>query len=177
MSFKGMRNNTIHIFTDGSFHPTQGAGYGFVAVNANHEIVYTEAEPIYDTAYQSSTSAELIAALRATKWAERMGYRHINIHHDFVGVRTTALATPYHTNHLHVQYFEYFLTRMGQGGSRVYFHKVAAHTGNTFNTLADKLAKHGRQRNLRRAWLSLTKQYGALHPALSIFQAADRKLA
>ena len=166
-----MKRNTIHIFIDGSFHPTEGAGYGFVAVNAKGKIVYTEAEPIYDSVYQSSTSAELIASLRATKWAKRQGYTHVNIHHDYTGVHEVAVQTPVATNLLNCQYFAFFTS---QDKTKVYFHKVAAHSGHYYNTLAHQQAKKGRQRNLRRAWLKLSKRYGNLHPSLSIFQAADR---
>lgn len=163
---------TVHIFIDGSFHPTQGAGYGFVAVSCKHRIIFEQAEPIYDEDYQTSTSAELIAALRATKWAEKQGYRFINIHHDYSGVGTTAANPTKHYHPLHSQYFEFFQDRlMHNSPTQVYFHKVEAHTGNAYNTRADKLATAGRKRNLRRQWLTLTKRFGRQHPALSLFQA------
>jgi ribonuclease H-related protein len=168
-----MKRNTIHLFIDGSFHDSQGAGYGFVAVNSNEKIVYTEAEPIYDPAYLSSTSAELIASLRATKWALKQGYTHINIHHDYTGVHEVATQVPVSTNPLNTLYFTFFSSQT----AKVYFHKVPAHSGNFFNTRAHQLAKQGRQRNLRRTWLNLYKRYNNLHPSLSIFQAADRSLA
>jgi ribonuclease H-related protein len=164
----------IHIYIDGSYHPTGGTGYGFVVLNADEEITYTEAEPIYEAGYQNNTSAELIAAMRALKWAERHGYRIIHLHHDYVGVHSAAFETPYVTNLLHCLYHHFFSHRLCSKKTKIHFHKVAAHSGNVFNELADKLAKYGRGRNLRKAWGNLSRRYGQLHPALSIFQHSDR---
>lgn len=164
----GMKRSTIHIFVDGTFHPLEGAGYGFVAVNSKGHRVYEQSEPIYDNDYQSSTCAEFIAALRAAKWAEKRGFKFVNIHYDYVGIAETAKSTN-HRNGLHTQYFDFFQGLEEKGKTKVFFHKVKAHSNDQFNCRAHRLAKLGRKRNLRRLWLQLTKTFGFQHPAVSLF--------
>lgn len=168
MKDNNLSHQTVHIYIDGSYHPKEGAGYGFIALDAKRQVLlYQEAEPVYNKDLQTNTSAELVASLRAVKWAERNGYRFVNIHHDFVGVREVAYRPSNRPHELHTTYHEFFRTRLGNlchAPTRVFFHKVTSHTGNVFNEMADRLAWTGRKKGLRRTFLRLCKkQWSLLH--------------
>jgi ribonuclease HI len=159
---------TVHIYVDGSFHPDEGGGYGWVAFSKDRQhIIETESQPVYNSKLQTSTAAELIAALRAAKWAEKQGYNHINIHHDYNGVSRYAIRDAKGNNHLHQTYRDYFRYRVGKNMQtapvKVYFHEVKSHSGVIRNEMADFLAKGGRRKRLRRGVLAfLKRQWGSL---------------
>ena len=77
-----------------------------------------------------NVAGELLAAMYVMKYAVDHGTPECSLYYDYMGIEMWATKRWKRNNTLTQQY-------------SVYFHKVAAHTGDTYNELADVLAKQG----------------------------------
>lgn len=96
-----------------------------------------------DSKYVSywNVAGELLAAMHVMNFAKMNGFASCHIYYDYMGIEMWATKGWKCNNELTKSYAEFAQTIMTQ--VQVYFHKVAAHTGNTYNELADQLAKQG----------------------------------
>lgn len=132
-------------FVDGSFEVSVSR-YGFGCV-----ILQPEREPLeYYGSGNNETSAalrnvtgEMLGAMFAVKWAIAHDYKEILICYDYEGIEKWASGVWKAKTELTAKY----AVAMKEWSRSIYitFRKIAAHTGNRYNELADKLAKRAIQ--------------------------------
>lgn len=134
---------TIHLYVDGSFNERRNVySYGFTC-SKDGKILYIERGVGRDREALElrHVAGELFAAIRALLYAKQQGYRKVILFHDFEGIQQHATGIAKQQNsytHFYRAWMEDF---QENAGVEVFFSKVAAHTGNPFNELADGLAK------------------------------------
>ena len=92
-----------------------------------------------DTAKIRNIAGEMLAAMTSVQWAMKHGYPAIEIRYDYMGIEKWATGEWKAKNELTGKY----AATMQRWGSiiRISFTKVKAHTGNTYNEMADELAR------------------------------------
>lgn len=134
--------NHVVAYIDGSYNKgtnTVGAG-GVIFLNGNRE---TFSFPSTDKRYTSfwNVAGELLAAMYVMKYAVDRGVPECSLYYDYMGIEMWATKGWKRNNALTQQYAAFYESIKDR--VRVYFHKVAAHTGDTYNEMADALAKQG----------------------------------
>lgn len=133
-------------FTDGSYDPETGrGGAGLVYVSLKDNTVKLEhcgisPEDTPDVAKGRNIVGELFAAETAAHIADKAG-RNLVICHDYTGVKFFANGEWSPKFPVAKGYKTIMTDRMSRIGIR--FIKIAAHTGNIGNEMADGLAKQG----------------------------------
>ena len=135
-------SNHVVAYIDGSYNKgtnTVGAG-GVIFLNGNRE---TFSFPSTDERYTSfwNVAGELLAAMYVMKYAVDRGIPECSLYYDYMGIEMWATKRWKRNNALTQQYAAFYDSIKNR--VRVHFHKVAAHTGDTFNEMADALAKQG----------------------------------
>ncbi len=131
-------------FTDGSYtsftDETNYAGYAFILLE-NGEPVAAEYGPTTEDAAYRNISGEVQAAQRAIEDAIRLGYKHVEVHHDYQGISEWGVGAWKCNNDLTRRYRNF----CEEAGKRIdiSFVKVAGHTGVEMNELADHYAGIG----------------------------------
>jgi len=122
----------MRAYTDGSWSPkTNYAGWGVVVIGAGDEITANGVLSDPTLCEMRQIGGELKAAMEAVK----MGATEI--YHDYSGVSEWATGKWKTKNQFTRAYKEW----MQKNASHVTFIKVAAHSGDKYNDMADKLAK------------------------------------
>ena len=132
--------NHVVAYIDGSYNKgtnTVGAG-GVIFLNGNREIF---SFPSTDERYTSfwNVAGELLAAMYVMKYAVDRGVPECSLYYDYMGIEMWATKGWKRNNALTQQYAAFYDSIKDR--VRVHFHKVAAHTGDTYNEMADALAK------------------------------------
>ena len=86
-------------------------------------------------------AGELLGAMHVIEWAVAKEAKEIHIYYDYMGIEMWATGRWKANNPLTQQYAEFMLN--SRRLIKTVFHKVAAHTGVTYNEKADELAKAG----------------------------------
>ncbi len=86
-----------------------------------------------------NVSGEIMGAMTAIDYALEHGYPELTIFHDYEGIAKWANDEWKANNTLTKHYKEFVKTARIR--MKIDFVKVAAHTGNKYNEMADKLAK------------------------------------
>lgn len=133
----------IKAYVDGSFDPSLGKyAYGCIILDGDEclaELCGSGDSP--EGVKQRNVAGEMIAAMLAAQWALKNNCEELDIYYDYTGIENWALGKWKTNNELTRKYKE---TMMAWGQRvKISFHKVAAHTGDHYNELVDKLAKKG----------------------------------
>lgn len=136
------KSNHVIAYIDGSYNKgtnTVGAG-GVIFLNGIKEIF---SFPSNDERYTSfwNVAGELLAAMYVMKYAVDRGVSECSLYYDYMGIEMWATKGWKRNNALTQQYAAFYDSIKDR--VRIYFHKVAAHTGDTYNEMADALAKQG----------------------------------
>lgn len=129
-------------FIDGSFDKTNKvvSTGGVIFYEGQEETFsYGTDKEIY-TAYWN-VAGELLGAMHVIEWAVAKEAKEIHIYYDYMGIEMWATGRWKANNPLTQQYAEFMLN--SRRLIKTVFHKVAAHTGVTYNEKADELAKAG----------------------------------
>ena len=96
-----------------------------------------------DTKYTEfwNVSGELLAAMHVMQYALTHGIPKCSLYYDYMGIEMWATKKWKRNNVLTNEYATFCEGIFPH--VNVYFHKVHAHTGDTYNELADQLAKAG----------------------------------
>ena len=134
--------NHIIAYIDGSYNKgtnTVGAG-GVIFLNGSKK---TFSFPSNDERYTSfwNVAGELLAAMYVMKYAIDRGIPECSLYYDYMGIEMWATKRWKRNNALTQHYAAFYDSIKDR--VRVHFHKVAAHTGDTYNEMADVLAKQG----------------------------------
>lgn len=132
-------------YIDGSFDKHNGAvgSGGIIFYNdESWEFSFGTKDPFYTNYW--NVSGELLGAMHVLKEAKRCGAKAVHLYYDYMGIEMWALGR-WKTNNPLTQYYAKFVKEYLKN-MEVHFHKVAAHTGVTYNERADQLAKAGTTR-------------------------------
>lgn len=144
-----IEKNELQIYVDGSYSKTlKKAGFGCVFVK-NDSVIHTVAKdaPIDSDEDLWNVTAEIAGVLYAVEWALNNKYPVVNIFYDYEGLEkwySGEWKTKKKTT-------KNYVSKLNQFKKDIYikFNKVKAHSGDTFNELADELAKSAVEGNIK----------------------------
>ena len=138
---EGVDRYSINAYTDGSYDVlTKAFSCGVVLLTPNGRFFMNEKYSANDNNTETrNVAGELKGAELAIRYAMLNGYRRIRIYHDYEGVAAWAAGEWQAKSEVAKVYVDF----IGKASSKIeiQFQKVAAHTGNKYNEIADKLAK------------------------------------
>ncbi len=128
-------------YVDGSFEPTVGKyAYGCVIIEPDGtETTLSGSGNDPEVANIRNVAGEMLGAMNAVKWAKAHGYGELRICYDYMGIEMWATGGWKAKNKYTQGYAEYM--RKSSEQVRLSYLKIAAHTGDKYNEMADKLAK------------------------------------
>lgn len=135
--------DTLYVYVDGSYNePLDIVGYGLVAV-INGKEIYRDFNGFKEHPHNKSRNVfgEILGAIEAIEFAMQNKYTEVTIAYDYKGIECWATKEWKAQNEMtqtYVRYIDYVKNKI-----KINFLKIQAHTGNTFNELADELAKKG----------------------------------
>ena len=133
----------LHAYIDGSFsEKITETGYGAVIL-FDGEIIHTIKGSSKKYIDMRNVAGELFAAAVSIKWALDNGYQSISLHHDYSGIAHWAKGE-WKTNQEGTINYKKFIDDISKK-INISFVKVKGHSGDTYNDMADKLAKEALQ--------------------------------
>ena len=135
----------VRAYVDGSYDASTGrfsCGVVMIRTNADGSIKTRELSHAFDdaeAAKQRNVAGEIMGAKTAIDFCLRQGIPEVEIYHDYEGVGKWADGLWKANNPLTQGYRGY--VAKARERMKITFIKVAAHTGNKYNELADSLAK------------------------------------
>lgn len=131
----------LHAYVDGSYSEKKKlAGYGGVILY-NGEIIHTFKGSSEKNIDMRNVAGELFACGIALKWAINNNYKEITIHHDYTGISAWAQGLWKRNKEGTINYKSFIDSISNK--IKISFVKVKGHSGDTYNDMADKLAKEG----------------------------------
>ncbi|MCR5501469.1 MAG: ribonuclease H family protein [Lachnospiraceae bacterium] len=131
----------IIAYVDGSYSEAVGKyAYGCVLLKPDGEILRKSGcgdDP--EVREIRNVAGEMLGAMHAVKWCRENGYQRLRIFYDYSGIEMWATGAWRAKNELTRKYAAYMREKMRT--MEISFAKVAAHTGDTYNEEADRLAK------------------------------------
>ena len=128
-------------YVDGSFNADLWRfAYGAVIFHDGNEYHFQGSEDNRTLAAMRNVAGEIRGAERAMRFALEQGASVLHIYHDYEGVARWCTGD-WQANKPGTQAYRRFYQEAQELGLTVHFHKVKGHSGNTYNELADKLAK------------------------------------
>ena len=131
-----------YAFVDGSYNiATKVYGYGgFLMADGKKEVLQGSGSE-EEMASMRNVAGEVLGSMAAIEKAVELGLAELTIYYDYMGIEMWATKDWKRNNALTQQYAAFYDSIKDR--VRVHFHKVAAHTGDTYNEMADALAKQG----------------------------------
>ena len=131
-----------YAFVDGSYNiATKVYGYGgFLMADGKKEVLQGSGSE-EEMASMRNVAGEVLGSMAAIEKAVELGLAELTIYYDYMGIEMWATKGWKRNNALTQQYAAFYDSIKDR--VRVHFHKVAAHTGDTYNEMADALAKQG----------------------------------
>ena len=127
-------------YVDGSYHVGNGQfSYGVVLLNGQEVLKFCEFSLDEELASMRNVAGEIKGAEAAMRYAVEHGFSKLYIYHDYEGIAKWCQGT-WKTNKEGTKAYKAYFDSI-QDKLQVVFVKVAAHTGDTYNEMADKLAK------------------------------------
>ena len=127
-------------YVDGSYDDRQKRyAYGCVFVLPEQVVTVNGSDNDPDYLSMRNVAGEILGSETAIEWAIEKGYEKVIIYYDYEGIQKWADSLWKANKPGTIRYKEYVADKRGQ--IEVSFCKVAAHTGDTYNEMADKLAK------------------------------------
>lgn len=136
-----IKQNHLIAYVDGSFEASIGTySFGCVLLTPEGECVEKMGngnQP--ESAAIRNVAGEMLGAMYAVRWAMKKGYKEIEIRYDYEGIEKWACGIWRAKMDLTQKYAEYM--RKCSQYIRISYTKVAAHTGDYYNEMADQIAK------------------------------------
>lgn len=134
---KGLHD--VRAYVDGSFLGGR-VGYGLVIVQ-NDTVIFEMSGGVDNPDYVAArqVAGELFSVGKVVQWCRANSVQGISIYYDYAGIEAWATGKWKANQNLTKNYREF----IRNCGLKIQWHKVAAHTGDTWNEYADSLAKNG----------------------------------
>ncbi len=133
-------SDVLCAFVDGSFDAiTNRYGSGMVLIYQGEEKTFYKAGEHPTLVSMRNVAGEITASVMAMKYAMTNHFPKLIIYHDYEGISKWCLGewkTEREGTRLYKEFYDSVKDKLS-----VTFVKVAAHTGNHYNELADELAK------------------------------------
>lgn len=127
-------------YVDGSYHAADGRfSYGMVLLKNGEPLTFCKDFTDEELAGMRNVAGEIKGAEAAMRYAVEQGYTKLYIYHDYEGIAKWCQGA-WKTNKEGTKAYKAYYDSI-QDRLQVVFVKVAAHTGDTYNEMADKLAK------------------------------------
>ncbi|MDE5779337.1 MAG: ribonuclease H family protein [Lachnospiraceae bacterium] len=127
-------------YVDGSYdHSQRRYAYGCVLVFEQEVVTLNGSDNRQDYVSMRNVAGEILGSEQAISWAVEHGYEKITIYYDYEGIEKWAEGI-WKANKAGTKEYQKFVEAKRQE-IEIRFCKVAAHTGDTYNEMADKLAK------------------------------------
>ena len=135
-----LESDVVPIYVDGSFHSATGEfSYGMVVIKDGEEITFKEKFDDSELATMHNVAGEIKGAQAAMQYAIDKGIGKIAIFHDYEGIAKWCTGE-WKANKDGTKAYKAFYED-ARSKIEVQFVKVAGHTGDKYNEMADKLAK------------------------------------
>ena len=130
----------VEIYVDGSYNSATGEfSYGMVVLLGGQEETYSQSFQDEELATMRNVAGEIKGAEAAMQYALDHGIREISIYHDYEGIAKWCLGE-WKTNKEGTKAYKAFYDK-ARSQVKISFVKVAGHSGNKYNDMADELAK------------------------------------
>ncbi|TYB84119.1 MAG: reverse transcriptase-like protein [Kosmotoga sp.] len=136
--FNGRNHKGTHLYVDGSFIDNM-AGYGYVIVLDNN-VINTGSGIIKEDISLRNITGEIMGIITGIENCLENDFKSITIHYDYEGLKKWVTGK-WKTNKKLTQLYREKMTAYSRK-IIISWHKVAAHSGITYNELADRLAKN-----------------------------------
>lgn len=143
---KGNQNQAVSMgrhliaYVDGSYdHSQRRYAYGCALVFEQEVVTLNGSDNREDYVSMRNVAGEILGSEQAISWAVEHGYGKITIYYDYEGIEKWAEGI-WKANKTGTKEYQQFVETKRQE-IEIKFCKVAAHTGDTYNEMADKLAK------------------------------------
>ena len=127
-------------YVDGSYNVANNQfSYGMVLLDGEQELKFQQFFIDEELAYMRNVAGEIKGAEAAMRYAVEQGFHKLYIYHDYEGIAKWCQGewkTNKEGTKAYKAYFDSIRDKL-----QVVFVKVAAHTGDKYNEMADKLAK------------------------------------
>ena len=131
---------TLTAYVDGSYNiETVEFSYGMVLLAEGLEETFAQKFADEELATMRNVAGEIKGAEAAMRYAVANGYQKLYLYHDYEGIAKWCQGLWKTNKEGTIAYKAYFDSIKDK--LEVVFRKVAAHTGDTYNEMADKLAK------------------------------------
>ena len=130
-------------YVDGSFNPKlEKYAFGCVCFHPDGTTEeFCGSGNSEDALKQRNVAGEMIASMLALKWALVNEYNELEICYDYAGIEAWVTGAWKAKNDLTCKYRDFM--REKSRTVKLTFTKIAAHTNDRYNEMADKLAKEG----------------------------------
>ena len=130
----------VKIYVDGSYnHVTREFSYGMVVLKEGGEETYCRSFQDEELASMRNVAGEIKGAEADMQYALDKGLPAIEIYHDYEGIAKWCLGE-WKTNKEGTRAYKEFFDR-ASGMVQIRFVKVAGHSNDKYNDMADELAK------------------------------------
>lgn len=127
-------------YVDGSYNVANGEfSYGMVLLDGEQELTFQQFFIDEELASMRNVAGEIKGAEAAMRYAVEQGFSKLYIYHDYEGIAKWCQGA-WKTNKEGTKAYKAYFDSV-QEKLQVVFVKVAAHTGDKYNEMADKLAK------------------------------------
>lgn len=135
-----VEEDRLRIYVDGSFHAGTGEfSYGMVVLLKEGIQTFHKKYDDKELAAMHNVAGEIKGAEAAMRYAMEHGIRKIAIYHDYEGIAKWCLGL-WKTNKEGTRAYKSFYDEASRQVD-IQFVKVAGHSGDTYNEMADQLAK------------------------------------
>lgn len=135
-----VEKDALVAYVDGSYlHASREFAYGMVMIDGTEELHFWEKFSDEELASMRNVAGEIKGAEAAMRYAVSKGARKLYIYHDYEGIAKWCQGI-WKTNKEGTKAYKQYFDSI-QGKIEIVFVKVAAHTGDHYNELADELAK------------------------------------
>lgn len=133
-------DNAVSIYVDGSYNKkNQEFSYGMVVLADGQEYTFSQKFADSELAQMHNVAGEIKGAEAAMQYAIEHGYAKVTIYHDYEGIAKWCLGE-WRANKEGTRAYQAFYEQACQQ-VEISFVKVTGHSNDTYNDLADELAK------------------------------------
>ncbi|MFO7882041.1 MAG: RNase H family protein [Kosmotogaceae bacterium] len=135
--FNGRYHEGIHIYVDGTFI-NNTAGYGYIVIKDN-DIIKSGSGITKDDSSLRNVTGEIFGVLEGVKYCASNKFESVVIHYDYEGLKKWVTGDWKTNKNLTRSYKDKMTTYSRK--IKILWQKEPAHSGITYNELADRLAK------------------------------------